>query len=106
MVRRAPVGTAGAAGKTAATQAETVTAAPVDTTPPDTTITGGAQRHDRVGERLEADWIALLARGHRNDAPAELGAATGIEFLAGGRFLAAAEPVRRGAGSVLVMPPG
>jgi gamma-glutamyltranspeptidase/glutathione hydrolase len=48
----------------------------------------------------------LLARGHRFGAPAEIGAATGIEFLTGGRLLAAAEPVRRGGGSALVARPG
>ena len=30
---------------------------------------------------------------------------TGIEFLPGGRFLAAAEPVRRGGGSAMVVNP-
>jgi gamma-glutamyltranspeptidase/glutathione hydrolase len=33
----------------------------------------------------------------------EIGAATGIEFLPGGRLLAAAEPVRRGSGSAAVV---
>ena len=33
----------------------------------------------------------------------EIGAATGIEFLGGGRMLAAAEPVRRGGGSAAVV---
>jgi gamma-glutamyltranspeptidase/glutathione hydrolase len=36
------------------------------------------------------------------DPPAEIGAATAIEFLGKGRFLAAAEPVRRGGGSAMV----
>jgi gamma-glutamyltranspeptidase / glutathione hydrolase len=35
----------------------------------------------------------------------EIGAATGIEFLPGGGFLAAAEPVRRGGGSAQVVSP-
>jgi gamma-glutamyltranspeptidase/glutathione hydrolase len=35
----------------------------------------------------------------------EIGAATGIEFLRGGRFLAAAEPERRGGGSAGVVDP-
>jgi gamma-glutamyltranspeptidase/glutathione hydrolase len=35
----------------------------------------------------------------------EIGAATGIEFLSDGRFLAAAEPVRRGGGSAGVVTP-
>jgi gamma-glutamyltranspeptidase/glutathione hydrolase len=37
------------------------------------------------------------------DPPAEIGAATGIEFLDGDRLLAAAEPVRRGGGSAAVV---
>ena len=36
---------------------------------------------------------------------AEIGAATGIEFLPGGGVLAAAEPVRRGGGSAMVESP-
>jgi gamma-glutamyltranspeptidase/glutathione hydrolase len=48
---------------------------------------------------------ALRARGHTFGAPAEIGAATGIEFSAGGQLLAAAEPVRRGGGSALVVKP-
>ena len=45
------------------------------------------------------------ARGHEFSNGGEIGAATGIEFLAGGNVLAAAEPVRRGAGSALVVKP-
>jgi gamma-glutamyltranspeptidase / glutathione hydrolase len=50
---------------------------------------------------------ALLAYGHRYDpeATGEIGAATGLEFLPGGRVLAAAEPVRRGGGSAEVVRP-
>jgi gamma-glutamyltranspeptidase/glutathione hydrolase len=48
---------------------------------------------------------ALQARGQVFAAPAEIGAATGIEFLGGGRLLAAAEPVRRGGGSAMVVRP-
>ena len=48
---------------------------------------------------------ALSARGHMFSTTPEIGAATGIEFLGGGRLLAAAEPVRRGAGSALVVAP-
>ncbi len=48
----------------------------------------------------------LVARGHSFPATgAEIGAATGIEFLGGGNVLAAAEPVRRGIGSALVENP-
>lgn len=48
------------------------------------------------GEPLEA-----LGHGFRDIA--EIGAATGIELLDGGRFLAAAEPERRGGGSAGVL---
>ena len=48
---------------------------------------------------------ALLARGHKFSTTSEIGAATGIEFLAGGKLLAAAEPVRRGSGSAMVVTP-
>jgi gamma-glutamyltranspeptidase / glutathione hydrolase len=43
--------------------------------------------------------------GHAFGPSAEIGAATGIEFLPGNRFLAAAEPVRRGGGSAGVVSP-
>ena len=49
---------------------------------------------------------ALTARGHHFAAPAEIGAATGIEFLGDGQTLAAAEPVRRGGGSAMVVSAG
>ena len=45
----------------------------------------------------------LAARGHAFAAPAEIGAVTGVEFLDRGRLLAAAEPVRRGGGSAMVV---
>ena len=45
---------------------------------------------------------ALAARGHRFTAMAEIGAATGVEFLATGRVVAAAEPRRRGGGAAAV----
>jgi gamma-glutamyltranspeptidase / glutathione hydrolase len=48
---------------------------------------------------------ALLARGHGFTSTAEIGAATGIEFLPGGGVIAAAEPVRRGGGSAMVESP-
>ena len=41
--------------------------------------------------------------GHVLSPTGEIGAATGIEFLGGGRMLAAAEPVRRGGGSAAVV---
>jgi len=48
---------------------------------------------------------ALTTRGHSYTSMAEIGAVTGIEFLSGGRTLAAAEPVRRGGGSAAVVQP-
>src|SRR5580765_2945424 len=47
----------------------------------------------------------LQARGHAFTNGGEIGAATGLEFLSGGRVLAAAEPVRRGGGSAMVVSP-
>jgi gamma-glutamyltranspeptidase / glutathione hydrolase len=44
---------------------------------------------------------ALEDRGHRFANAGEIGAAAGIEFLADGGVLAAAEPVRRGGGSAM-----
>jgi gamma-glutamyltranspeptidase/glutathione hydrolase len=48
---------------------------------------------------------ALEARGHRFGTTAEIGAATGIEFLPAGGVRAAAEPTRRGGGSAMVESP-
>jgi gamma-glutamyltranspeptidase/glutathione hydrolase len=45
----------------------------------------------------------LRALGHEFTEIAEIGAATGIEFLPGGLLLAAAEPQRRGGGSAGVV---
>ncbi|MFF4411195.1 gamma-glutamyltransferase family protein [Streptosporangium sp. NPDC001559] len=45
----------------------------------------------------------LTARGHSLVLNPEIGAATGLEFLGGGRVQAVAEPVRRGGGSALVV---
>jgi gamma-glutamyltranspeptidase/glutathione hydrolase len=49
---------------------------------------------------------SLIARGEKWAKPAEIGAATGIEFLGGGRVVSAAEPVRRGGGSAMVVRSG
>ena len=58
---------------------------------------------DQDNGRVLAD---LQARGQGfSTAPAEIGAATGVERLGGGRWLAAAEPVRRGVGSAQVVYP-
>ena len=48
---------------------------------------------------------ALRTRGHAFTSTPEIGAATAIEFLRGGRVLAVAEPTRRGGGSAMVVPP-
>ena len=48
----------------------------------------------------------LATRGQVFTNGGEIGAATGIELLGGGRLLAAAEPVRRGGGSAMVVSPG
>ena len=47
----------------------------------------------------------LTALGHVFAPNPEIGAATGVEFLPGGRMLAAAEPIRRGGGSAAVVKP-
>jgi gamma-glutamyltranspeptidase/glutathione hydrolase len=53
---------------------------------------------------LERYGNALAARGQRFTPSPEIGAATGVEFLDhAGTVLAAAEPVRRGGGSALVL---
>ena len=52
-----------------------------------------------------AEATALRVRGHTFTTTAEIGAATGIEFLPGGGVLAAAEPLRRGGGSAMVESP-
>ena len=49
---------------------------------------------------------ALRARRHTFSTTPEIGASTAIEFLGGGRVLAAAEPTRRGGGSAMVTRPG
>jgi gamma-glutamyltranspeptidase/glutathione hydrolase len=52
---------------------------------------------------IEAYGAALGALGHELTPVAEIGAATGIEYLPGGLVLAAAEPERRGGGSAGVV---
>ena len=60
---------------------------------------------------IAEDGTPLTARGHEftvvtPDPPAEIGAATGIRFLQGGRQQSVAEPTRRGGGSAMVVKPG
>jgi gamma-glutamyltranspeptidase/glutathione hydrolase len=54
---------------------------------------------------IDAYGPALEAKDHAFGSTTEIGAATGLEFLGDGRMLAAAEPVRRGGGSALVLMP-
>ncbi len=53
----------------------------------------------------EGQALGAAPYGHLYTPVAEIGAATGIEFLADGRVLAAAEPTRRGGGSAMVEDP-
>jgi gamma-glutamyltranspeptidase/glutathione hydrolase len=60
---------------------------------------------------IAEDGGPLTALGHQftvvaPDPPAEIGAATGIRFLHGGRQQSVAEPTRRGGGSAMVVRPG
>jgi len=52
-----------------------------------------------------AEQAALEALGESFSSTPEIGAATGIEFLSAGLVMAAAEPVRRGGGSAMVVEP-
>jgi gamma-glutamyltranspeptidase / glutathione hydrolase len=60
-----------------------------------------------VAERgfIDAHGPALVARGHAFSTIAEIGAATGIQFLPEDVLVAAAEPTRRGGGSAMVVTP-
>jgi gamma-glutamyltranspeptidase / glutathione hydrolase len=79
---------------------------------PDAIADPRASQRNTMNTSAEPAFIAsplktlLEARGQRFVNGGEIGAATGIEFLADGRVLAAAEPVRRGTGSAMVEVPG
>jgi len=67
-----------------------------------------AQQANSVTTNAEQAFIdkygaELVARGHAFGPPTEIGAATAVEFLRGGRLLAVAEPVRRGGGDAQVV---
>jgi len=64
-----------------------------------TTVAEPAFSDSPEGRALAAEY------GHVFSSTAEIGAATGLEFLADGRVLAAAEPTRRGGGSAMVEEP-
>ncbi|ANW17411.1 gamma-glutamyltransferase [Streptomyces clavuligerus] len=70
-----------------------------------------SQRNQTTTEVEPALWNSPLraqleAIGHRFRQNPEIGAATGVERLPDGRWLAAAEKVRRGGGSAMVVRPG
>ncbi|WP_255953985.1 gamma-glutamyltransferase [Streptomyces odontomachi] len=69
-----------------------------------------SQRNAATTELEPALWTsddrtALEALGHHFTQNPEIGAATGVQRLPNGRWLAAAEPVRRGGGSAQVVQP-
>ncbi len=64
-----------------------------------TTQRGAGLPHDRDGRRADG------ARPGVHDSTPRSAPPTGIEFLGHGRLLAAAEPVRRGGGSAMVVRP-
>jgi gamma-glutamyltranspeptidase/glutathione hydrolase len=80
---------------------------------PEAIATPRASQRNAVSTPAEPAFVAapdaseLVARfGHNPFTDGgEIGAATGVEFLDRGRFLAAAEPVRRGGGSAMVVRP-
>lgn len=57
------------------------------------------------GSQLSPYGHDFATPGAPSTSAAEIGAATAIEFQSGGRMVAAAEPVRRGGGSALVLKP-
>jgi len=77
---------------------------------PEAIATGRASQRNAAAADAEPAFRAryedaLAAYGQVLAPNPEIGAATGIEFLGGGRLLAAAEPTRRGGGSAMVVRP-
>ena len=78
---------------------------------PEAIATARASQRNTASVVAEPEFLAspeaagLMALDHTFSTMAEIGAATGVEFLADGRVLAAAEPVRRGGGSAAVVRP-
>ncbi|MFG3301842.1 gamma-glutamyltransferase [Micromonospora chersina] len=66
-----------------------------------------ASQRNGVSTQAEPAFITAYAAGlppgHAFSPTAEIGAATGVEFLPDGRLVAAAEPVRRGGGAAAVV---
>jgi gamma-glutamyltranspeptidase/glutathione hydrolase len=69
------------------------------------TVTAEAGFIAAYGTQLGPYGHKLEAAGKPSTSAAEIGAATAIEFKSGGRMVAAAEPVRRGGGSAMVVKP-
>ncbi len=65
--------------------------------------------NEPLHDEINKIWTAKhpqVKLSHTFSTAAEIGAATGIEFLGDGGVRAAAEPVRRGGGSAMVEDPG
>ena len=82
----------------------------LDATLPEAIAAPRATQRNTAATLAEAAFLSSpealeLAASYRHvlSPTGEIGAATGIEFLGGGRMLAAAEPVRRGGGSAAVV---
>jgi gamma-glutamyltranspeptidase/glutathione hydrolase len=67
------------------------------------TVTAEAEFSAAYGSALAPYGHVLEAAGAPSTSAAEIGAATAIEFKSDGRLVAAAEPVRRGGGSAMVV---
>jgi gamma-glutamyltranspeptidase/glutathione hydrolase len=78
---------------------------------PEAVAAGRASQRNAAAGQAEPAFLALpqavqlKALGQEFTEIAEIGAATGVEFLPDGQVLAAAEPVRRGGGSAAVVKP-
>ena len=68
-------------------------------------VTAEPEFIDAYGAALAPYGHKLVPAGDAFTSAAEIGAATAIEFRSGGRMIAAAEPVRRGGGSAMVVTP-
>ena len=67
------------------------------------TVTAEPEFITAYGSHLAPYGHQLVAAGAPSTSAAEIGAATAIEFKSDGRMVAAAEPVRRGGGSAMVV---
>ena len=67
------------------------------------TVTAESEFITAYGSQLAPYGHQLVTPGAPSTSAAEIGAVTAIEFKSGGRMIAAAEPVRRGGGSAMVV---